>query len=134
MLGLRVLYAAGLERRVSDHAEAAGKHAEGQFGFRRGRSTEQAVLALPTAVECYRQQRQRGSSQRRNQLWACFVDFKQAYDRVPRAQLWAQLELMGYGGDWLQAVQAIYADVPMSIAVPGPVPYKHQTLPTNRAG
>ena len=113
------LYAAGLERRVSDHAEAAGKHAEGQFGFRRGRSTEQAVLALRTAVECSRQQRQRGSSQRRNQLWACFVDFKQAYDRVPRAQLWAQLELMGYGGDWLQAVQAIYADVPMSIAVPG---------------
>ena len=40
---LAKLYVAGLERRVTDHAEAAGVHAEGQFGFRRHRSTEQAV-------------------------------------------------------------------------------------------
>ena len=119
---LAKLYAAGLERRVSDHAEAAGTHAEGQFGFRRGHSTEQAILALRTVVERYRLQRQRGSGggrQRRTQLWACFVDFKQAYDRVPREQLWAQLELMGYGGEWLRAVRAIYVDVPITISAPG---------------
>lgn len=124
---LAKLYAAGLERRVSDHAEAAGVHAEGQFGFRRGRSTEQAVLALRTVAERYRLQRQQqqqrrrggGGSRRSCQLWACFVDFKQAYDRVPRAQLWARLELMGYGGEWLRAVRAIYEDVPITIGAPG---------------
>ena len=109
--------AAGLERRVTDHAEAEGQHAEGQFGFRRGRSTEQAVLALRTAMDCYRLRRRRGS--RPGQLWVCFVDFKQAYDRIPREQLWAQLELMGYGGEWLRAVRALYADVPMSVNAPG---------------
>ena len=123
---LAKLYAAGLERRVSDHAEAAGVHAEGQFGFRRRRSTEQAILALRTVMERYRLQRQResngggsGGSGGGTQLWACFVDFKQAYDRVPRAQLWARLELMGYGGEWLRAVRAIYEDVPITIGAPG---------------
>jgi hypothetical protein len=90
--------------------------------YRRGRSTEQAILALRTVVERYRLQRQHGSGggkQRRTQLWACFVDFKQAYDRVPRERLWAQLELMGYGGEWLRAVRAIYEDVPITISAPG---------------
>ena len=124
---LAKLYAAALEGRVSAHAEAAGVHAEGQFGFRRGRSTEQAVLVLSTLVDSYRQQhrlrhrqqRMRRSGGRAGQLWAAFIDFRQAYDRVPRQQLWAQLEQLGYGGEWLRAVRAIYADVPMTVSVPG---------------
>ena len=113
------LYAAGLARRVSAHAEAAGTHADGQFGFRPGRSTEQAALALRTLMDRYRLLRKPGSRQRGTKLWACFVDFKQAYDRVPREALWAKLALMGYSGEWLRAVQAIYAEVPMSVNVPG---------------
>ena len=50
---LAKLYAMGLERRVNNHTEAAGTHAEGQCGFRPHRSTEQAVLALRTLVECH---------------------------------------------------------------------------------
>ena len=114
---LAKLYAAALESRVSAHAEAAGVHAEGQFGFRRGRNTEQAVLVLRTLVDSYRQRRRRRHGT--GQLWAVFVDFKQAYDRVPREWLWARLEQMGYGGEWLRAVRAIYADVPMTVNVPG---------------
>jgi hypothetical protein len=115
----------GLERRVSNHAEAAGTHAEGQCGFRPHRNTEQAALALRTLVEQHRLQPLPGSShgrpsrQRGTELWACFVDFKQAYDRVPRQQLWRKLESLGYNGAWLKAVQALYADVPMSVSVPG---------------
>ena len=119
---LAKLYAAALESRVSDHAEAAGVHAEGQFGFRRGRSTEQAVLVLRTLVDSYQQRRRRHVRRRQrrpSQLWAAFIDFRQAYDRVPRQQLWAQIERLGYGGQWLRAVRAIYADVPMSVSVPG---------------
>jgi hypothetical protein len=111
--------------RVCDHAEAAGTHAEGRFGFRRQRSTEQAILALRTLMERHRLQRRPGSgsrrqgSQRGTQLWPCFVDFRQAYDRVPRQQLWHKPERLGYSGAWLRAVQALYADVPMSVSVPG---------------
>ena len=53
------------------------------------------------------------------QLWACFVDFKQAYDRVPRERLWQQLGRLGYGGEWLRAAQAIYAALPMATSAPG---------------
>ena len=67
---LAKLYAAGLERRVSDYAEAAGQHAEGQFGFRRRRCTKQAILALRTAMECYSLPQRRGNG--RSQLCACF--------------------------------------------------------------
>ena len=51
-------------------------------------------------------------------LWACYVDFKQAYDRVPREQLWERLEEAELGGKWLEALRALYADVPMTVGVP----------------
>jgi hypothetical protein len=38
-----------------------------------------------------------------------------AYDTVPRAQLWEKLHAAGLGGEWLRAVQALYADVPMAV-------------------
>ena len=101
------VYAAILERRVSNYAEEAGLRAEGQFGFRRRRGTSHPVFVLRTLQE---QQRRCGG-----QLWVCFVDFKQAYDRVRRDLLWAKLEARGFGGEWLAAVRALYAEVPMSV-------------------
>lgn len=101
------LYAAILEHRLSDWAEASGSRAAGQFGFRRKRSTAQAALVLRALQDQHRRSGQ--------QLWAAWVDFKQAYDRVPRQQLWDKLAARGLGGDWLRAVQALYADVPMAV-------------------
>ena len=101
------VYAAVLERRVSDWAEAAGIRSEGQFGFRRRRGTSHAAFVLRTLQE---QARLLGG-----ELWACFVDFKQAYDRVRRDLLWAKLEARGLGGEWQAAVRALYAEVPMSV-------------------
>ena len=102
------VYASVLERRASDWAEASGSiRASGQFGFRRKRSTAQAAFVLRTLQEQHRQHGQ--------QLWVCFVDFKQAYDRVQRQLLWQKLASRGFGGEWLRAVQALYADVPMAV-------------------
>ena len=47
------------------------------------------------------------------------MDFKQAFDRVPRHLLWQKLESAGLGGWALRAVQALYAAVPMCVRVPG---------------
>jgi hypothetical protein len=105
------LFAMILERRVSDWAEVSGNRAAGQFGFRRRRSTAQAALVLRSL-----QDQHRASGQ---QLWACFVDFRKAYDCVPRQQLWAKLAARGLSGSWLRAVQALYADVPMSVRTAG---------------
>ena len=73
------MYTAILEQRISDWAEASNFRAVGQFGFRRQRGTAQAALVLRALQD---QHRLRGQ-----QLWGCFVDCKQAYDRVPRDQL-----------------------------------------------
>lgn len=77
------LYASALERKVSDHAEAAERHAERQFGFRRGHSREEAIFALRMVMESYRQLRRPAAS--------C-VDCKQACNSVPRQQLGAPQE------------------------------------------
>ena len=55
----------------------------------------------------------------KQQLWVAFVDFKQAYDRVPRQLLWEKLAARGLSGEWLRAVQALYADVPMAVRTAG---------------
>ena len=101
------LYAAILEQRISDWAEASNFRAAGQFGFRRLRGTAQAALVLRALRD---QHRLRGQ-----QLWGCFVDFKQAYDRVPREQLWQKLAARGVDTAWLAAAQALYSNVPMSV-------------------
>ena len=101
------LYAAVLDRRLSAWAEEAGIRAEGQFGFRPRRSCAQAALVLRATIE--------RSRARKQPLYAAFVDFQKAYDTAPRHLLWAKLERAGLGGWCLQAVQALYADVPMRV-------------------
>lgn len=108
------LYATLLERRLSAWAEGTGRRADGQFGFRRNRSTAQAALVLRTLQDRYRAAA--ASHAHDVHLWACFVDFKQAFDRVPRSKLWQRLKQIGVGSGWLAAAQAIYADVPMTVA------------------
>jgi hypothetical protein len=49
------------------------------------------------------------------QSFACFDDFQQAYNTVPRTQLWEKLHAAGLGGEWLRAMQALYADVTMAV-------------------
>ena len=114
------LYASVLERRASDHTESNNSRATGQYGFRRERSTTQAAFVLRTLIE---QHRAEGVP-----LWTCFVDFKQAYDTVPRDKLWTKLAAAGLGGWWLQAVQALYASVPMAVRTPAGVSALFQSM------
>ena len=47
------------------------------------------------------------------------MDFKKAYDTVPRDLLWTKLQRIGVHGEFLQGVQALYADVPMALQFEG---------------
>ena len=69
------------------HAEASSIRAGGQFGFRRQHDTAHAVLLL-----CNLQVQARAEGL---QLCACFVDFRKAYDSVPRERLWDKLAAIG---------------------------------------
>ena len=64
----------------------------------------QAALVLRTLRDQHRSSGQ--------QLWACFVDFNEAYDTVPRQQLWDKLTARDLSDRWLYAVQVLSASVP----------------------
>lgn len=104
------LYGGILHDRISAFTETAGTRSAGQAGFRQGFGCSDHTMTLRTIIE-----RQRARGQR---LYACFVDFQQAFDRVPRDLLWGKLERAGLGGWALRAVRALYASVPMCVKTP----------------
>jgi hypothetical protein len=55
------------------------------------------------------------SRHERRPLYVCFVDFRKAYDSVQREMLWAKLEARGVRGRALEALKALYANVPISV-------------------
>ncbi|KAG7668776.1 hypothetical protein KSW81_003798 [Nannochloris sp. 'desiccata'] len=102
------LHGSMLDIRTSCWAEASELRAEGQFGFRRGKGTASASFILRALTD-------RVKAQKGGRLYTCFVDFKKAYDSVPRHLLWAKLERRGVTGWVLNAIKAMYADVPMCV-------------------
>jgi hypothetical protein len=99
-----------LNTRLSGWAEGGGKRAQGQAGFRAERRCADNVLVLRTMIELQRHAAQG--------LYCCFVDFKKAYDCVPRDKLWAKLRAVGVTAWLMRAVQTLYADVPVCVRGP----------------
>lgn len=97
------VYATVLEDRINDHAEMTGLRARGQAGFRREHSTLDHILTLRAMIEEARSRRQR--------LFCCFVDFRKAFDTVPRFRLFQRLHHLGFSGDMQWAVMALYERV-----------------------
>ena len=101
------LYASVLEARLSAWAEGNEIRARGQAGFRKDHRTSDQALVLRTLVE---QQRYAGQA-----LYCCFVDFQKAFDCVPRQLLWQKLQARGVTGWFLEAIKALYNDVPVCV-------------------
>ena len=104
---LAKLYATIINTRITTWAEENHLRARGQSGFRKEHRTTDQIFVLRTLIE---QQRMAGAP-----LYVCFVDFQKAYDTVPRDQLWGKLERMGIKGFILDAIRALYADVPVCV-------------------
>ncbi|KAL4431289.1 hypothetical protein ABPG75_006545, partial [Micractinium tetrahymenae] len=101
------LYALVVNARLTAWLEARGLRAKGQSGFRQGRRTVDNCFILRALAERYRS----GGVK----LFACAVDFEKAFDSVNHGLLWAALRRAGIGGAMLQAIQAMYADVPVCV-------------------
>ena len=104
---LAKMYATLLNSRLSRWAEANNLRAAGQAGFREDHRCSDHLLVLRTAIE------QQHSV--KAPLYTCFVDFKKAYDSVPRDLLWTKLERLGVHGWFLDGIKALYAEVPMAV-------------------
>ena len=64
-----------MEQKISTWAESTSKRALGQAGFRPKHSTVDHLVTLRVIME---------ESQLGKTLYCCFVDFKKAFDNVPR--------------------------------------------------
>ncbi|GAQ86738.1 Reverse transcriptase-related protein [Klebsormidium nitens] len=98
------LFATVINRRLTEWAEKGSIRANGQAGFRKGFRAADHLLALRVLIERWGRGRDR-------HLFACFVDFKKAFDLVPRQKLWRRLKELGVGEEMLQSVQSMYTDV-----------------------
>ena len=73
-----------------------------QHGFRKGIQATDALFILSQIIQyCNREG---------HNLVVAFMDLKKACDTVNRAKLWQIQERLGYGGNTLQVIKAMYLD------------------------
>lgn len=97
------LYASILEQRLNGWAEDEGVRATGQAGFRRGFSTLDHILTLRAIIEEGRANGKR--------MYCCFVDFRKAFDTVPRARLMRRMQDLGVPKEIIWGIMALYGSV-----------------------
>ncbi|KAH9319051.1 hypothetical protein KI387_020820, partial [Taxus chinensis] len=98
------LFGGMIERRISSWAEREGKRAKGQVGFRPKHSTIDHCITLRHLIE-------KVWDTQGEEAFCCFVDFKKAFDTVPRKKLWDRMEELGIPDEFRAAVHKLYEQV-----------------------
>ncbi len=90
-----------LEARATAWAEESKCRARGQAGFRKDHRTTDQLFIIRTLLQ--------QAAHAKRKLYCCFVDFKKAFDLVPRDALWNVLKRRGMSGRVLTSLQSMYA-------------------------
>jgi hypothetical protein len=98
---LTKVFAMILEARLSSWAEERGLCARGHAGFRKDFRTTDNLYILRMLIE--------QSIHKHKKVYCCFVDFRKAFDTVPRDLLWQVLDEMGIVGRFMQCLQSMYS-------------------------
>jgi len=102
---LAKVFAMILESRMSQWVETNDLRAKGQAGFRKDFRTTDNLFILRTLIKQARFQKKK--------LYTCFVDFKKAFDTVPRdccGRCWR--DLASVGGYWSAYAPCIVKTMP----------------------
>ena len=83
-----------------DWAESANMINDSQFGFREGRQTIDAICTLTSVMHLHKK--------KHKPLYACFVDFRKAFDSINHDNLWLKLTKAGLSMKLLALLQDIY--------------------------
>jgi hypothetical protein len=118
------VYSCVLQRRLSSHLEAPLPlpHAPTplplrdpcQSGFRKGLGPAQSLFALHTLQTLHT-----NNCSTTPPLFACFVDFSKAFDKVRHEALWARLATLGIRGELLGGIKSMYSSMRMRVRVSG---------------
>ena len=95
------LFSSLLLKRLLEFREVACPDRPNQLGFRKGAQCNDHILALNTIIEKYVKREKR-------RVFACFVDFRKAFDSVCREALLFKLGNMGIDGKFFQCIRHMY--------------------------
>ncbi len=98
-----------LNKRIVTMLEQQQLLSEYQFGFRKGRSTSDAIFNLRTLVDL--------SLNKNEKLYACFVDFKAAFPSVNRTAMLYKLHCLGVRGKLLALLIDMYREVQSCVKI-----------------
>jgi hypothetical protein len=96
-----------LENRINNWVEEGDKHAKGKEGFRPKHSTIDHGITLRHIIEKVWEKKEKA--------FCCFVNFKKAFDTVPRDNLWHRMEELGVPIHLRVAVHRLYEVVKVKI-------------------
>ena len=96
---------------MADIVEKNGMLGEEQFGFRRKRSTLDAIFVLTRLLQ--------KAKRRRQPYAAAFIDISKAYDKVWRPKLFEKLQKLGFGGKTLKLIKSMYKNDSISLVING---------------
>jgi len=100
------LYANVLREVVTRWCKEKRKIPDTQYGFYPGRNTLQPIFILRHLQHAAQVKRPKGSPR----LHVAFIDFKQAYDTIPREALWKHLQRIRMPTCLLDIIKNMYAD------------------------
>ena len=96
-----------LTNRLTVFAESSNILPNFQFGFRKGHSTTSAALLLQHCVK--------SALDRKEKVFACFVDFKKAFDLVDRSLLYSKLLHIGLPRSFCTLLHSILSGLKFSV-------------------
>lgn len=105
------LFGTVMENKISSWTEENSKCTKSREGFRKHHSTTYHLVALRVMME--------ESRLRDEGLYYCFVDFKKAFDMIPRKKLWERMEKLGVLEEYKTTVAKIYEKVKCVVRMGG---------------
>jgi len=95
--------------RLGDYLERKNLLHDEQNGFRKNRCCQDQISTLYFIIENRRLSKE--------DTFACFVDFKKAFDSVPRDILWKKLSKIGVNNKILNSIKALYKNIQCSVRI-----------------
>jgi hypothetical protein len=101
------LFGSMLEKKISKWAKERDKCAKGQAGFRPKHPIVDHCITLRHIIEKV--------WEKKEEVFCCFVDFRKAFDTIPRDKLWGRTEELGVPRHLREVVHRLYEEVKVKI-------------------
>ena len=102
------LFSLILLKRLTNYMASKTFLSPNQIGFMKGSTTSDHIFLLQTIIEKF-------VKKNKNKLYAAFIDFRKAYDRVSRDKLLYRLKTLGINGTFLKNIESMYKQTFYSI-------------------